>query len=261
MKWEIDDSDVNKRPVGIYFQNGIFELPQDNDLSTALVEIEGCDRSGFMNTHFAQEAGLTPPCIILGGSSVVHDIDGLSFAQCYWQHSQTGPQFAIVTGDNIDNVSIIAPVASVLNSKFINATATTSGAIMVVGGNVDVSEHTDPNSIITTVGGNGVQVGLQPATAGARMLIDPKKTTTSLKLVARDASNAQRHVELGVGTDKNLVTLTDIFLRMPPQATAPTNPSSGTLAISTGASGGFDGSSGEGLYRRNNANSAWVFVG
>jgi hypothetical protein len=261
MLWTANDADVNTRPVGVFFFGGIFELPGDDGASTALVEIEACDRSGFVACHFPQEINVTPPCLLLGSTSAVHNVDGLSFVTCYFQHNQAGPAYAIVTKENIDNITFIDPRDNVLNSRLIDATLTTSGRIMVVAGDVDPSEYTDPNGVISSVGGNGVQMGLTPATGGGQLLIDPRRASVTTRLGSRDASNLLRYIEVGSGPDRDMATFSSLFPRLPPQAIAPANPQSGTLAISNGSGGGFDGTSGEGLYRRNNANTAWVFVG
>ena len=49
------------------------------------------------------------------------------------------------------------------------------------------------------------------------------------------------------------------FLTLVPQSAPPLDPAKGWVAISDGSSGGFDGSSGEGLYRY--SGSSWVYIG
>ncbi|MEM9263876.1 MAG: hypothetical protein AAGA22_09880, partial [Pseudomonadota bacterium] len=66
-------------------------------------------------------------------------------------------------------------------------------------------------------------------------------------------------VLLGAGTDDNQVNFTSLGLILAPQATVPTNPINGCMAMSDGTAGGFDAVSGAGLYRYDG--SAWVFIG
>jgi hypothetical protein len=230
MLWTANDADAHSRPVGIYFYGGILELPQDGEDTTALVEIQACDRSAFFGVHFPQEIDVAAPSIILGSDSAIHNIDGLAFNSCYFQHNEAGA-FAVVTKDNIDNVTFVCPIDSTITSKFLDATLTTTGKIMIIGGDVDPSLITDPNGVVSALGGFGVQIGLVYGTGGGQLLIDPRKASTTVKVASRDASGTERSFNLGTGTDRNLLTLNDIFLRSIPQASAPTNPNTGTLAI------------------------------
>lgn len=162
--WE-DGGGTNLRPVGIYTYGGIEETITGT--YTGIVIIESADRSHFFGTHFAQESGESPPCMILGSDTASESIDGLGFFGCYWQHSNPGPDYAIETYDNIDNVAFINPVVRVSNSKFIDATNTNltnifgnPTAFNILGGDIDANEYTDPNGVIVGIGGKGVHLSL-----------------------------------------------------------------------------------------------------
>ena len=230
MLWTANDADAFKRPVGIKFYGGIFELPQDGEDSTALVEIQACDRSDFYGTHFPQEIDVAAPSLMLGSDSAVHNIDGLTFNSCYFQHNEAGA-FAIVTKNNIDNVTFVCPVDSTITSKFLDASLTTTGKIMIIGGDVASDLTTDPNEVVSQIGGLGAQMGFVPGTGGGQLRFDPRRASTTTQIRSRDASNNVRSITLGTGTDRNLATFNDIWPCLPPAEEEPTNPVWGTIAI------------------------------
>jgi hypothetical protein len=91
--------------------------------------------------------------------------------------------------------------------------------------------------------------------------IDGGATNVYVRLDRALIENASTSGEVdssGAGSGLQLV-YDGAFGTFPPLASAPANVPAGTLAISDGTGGGFDGASGAGLYRR--ATTTWVFIG
>ena len=95
---------------------------------------------------------------------------------------------------------------------------------------------------------------------GDRGTVGIKTDSTASRIIilnnVLDITTGSKIIDLASDT---IILDSEVGLRLPPLSAAPTNPETGQMAVSDGTGGGFDGSSGAGLYRYDGTN--WIFIG
>lgn len=246
------------RLAGLMAYGCMFELPEDGDSTTALVELKSADRCAFFGCYFPNEAGVTKPCLIVGDIASPRTIEDLSFYSCYFQHSSAGAEFAIVTTDNVESMSFYDPRFEG-NNKLLDASASTTGIIQVFGGTVPTTSYNDPNDVIGSVGiGDGV-LGYTAGTAGTEFVVRPREDGIPVWLQCEDASGTTRSLKMNHGASENQVNFEGgLYPRLPPIGTEPPGATSGVIAFSSSGVDVGNGFGGAGVGFYGFVNPSWV---
>lgn len=245
----MDGTDIDTiRPTSVrFFGCQIEDGNSGADNVTALINM--ADRCYWNMCAINQRAVNTQAAMRLG------IVRACRFSSCYHQASNTAP--AIVT-NGVLSCELISPEFRGAGLS-INAPTGTCDGLTVLGGDWETTKISDPDGAVTTLSPNGAIFGKRPG-GDNTVFVRSSVPGERIHIQALDSDGTTwRGMFIGAGTDEDQISLSNSYLQLPPEANPPANPISGTLANSDGSGGGFDGTSGAGLYRY--TGTVWSHLG
>ncbi|SDX90601.1 hypothetical protein SAMN05444336_112127 [Albimonas donghaensis] len=220
--------------------NAIHVFGGQIESSLADCEIEAGTLFDFHGTQFTATEEAPDPAFKLGDDDAANGVI-VRFIGCYFAHNSTGPGFALATASNLKQLEITGCTwTRGTSSKFLDASGTPRAnndgdfpIINITGGWVAADQFSDPNQVVAVNGGNGVNAGYEPGTAGGFIRFDSREYDVPAQIVVNRSGGAgvNRIMEVGDGTDLDRVTLQNLRLSIEKLTAAPANPGQGDVAL------------------------------
>ncbi|MEM1314153.1 MAG: hypothetical protein AAGI51_06350 [Pseudomonadota bacterium] len=226
----------------------------------ALVEVRGGWGLTFQNARFVDtffSPDVARRLVVVGDPDADDTFEDVTFLTCDFQATDIdGSQACIKARGRLRKLRLIN-CRRKGSAPFLDLSEATEGEVFEHCPSIEPERWRDPDGRLRNLRGGYAGERLDGANG---FEVSPSTPGQPLELgVRRSGSGAPSYVRVGDGAQMRRVSFGDLSLGLAPQNTPPSDARAGDLAYSTGAGGGFDGGSGEGLYVFKSS-GGWRFV-